>query len=99
MTCCSTRRKSSSPSPPAPQPRPSKLLQTERNYGEALRVIAALRPSIDDFFDKVMVMAPGDDIRANRLTLLSRTLNDLSRIADFSEIVVAARSFGIAQTS
>ncbi len=64
-------------------------LQRERNYIEALRVIAALRPSIDDFFDKVMVMAPGDDIRANRLALLNRTLNDLSRIADFSEIVTA----------
>ena len=64
-------------------------LQRERNYAEALRVIAALRPSIDDFFDKVMVMAPGDDLRANRLALLNRTLNDLSRIADFSEIVTA----------
>jgi glycyl-tRNA synthetase beta chain len=65
------------------------VLQAERNYSEALRVIAALRPSIDDFFDKVMVMAPGDDIRANRLALLNRTLEDLSRIADFSEIVTA----------
>jgi glycyl-tRNA synthetase beta chain len=64
-------------------------LQAERNYGEALRVIAALRPSIDDWFDKVMVMVPEDDIRANRLALLNRTLNDLSRIADFSEIVTA----------
>jgi glycyl-tRNA synthetase beta chain len=64
-------------------------LQRERNYGEALRVIAALRPSIDDFFDKVMVMSPEDDIRANRLALLNRTLEDLSRIADFSEIVTA----------
>ena len=64
-------------------------LQSERNYSEALHVIATLRPSIDDFFDKVMVMAPGDDLRANRLALLTRTLNDLSRIADFSEIVTA----------
>jgi glycyl-tRNA synthetase beta chain len=64
-------------------------LQAERNYSEALRVIAALRPSIDDFFDKVMVMSPEDDIRANRLALLNRTLEDLSRIADFSEIVTA----------
>jgi glycyl-tRNA synthetase beta chain len=64
-------------------------LQSEHNYIEALRVIAALRPSIDDFFDKVMVMAPGDDLRANRLALLNRTLQDLSRIADFSEIVTA----------
>jgi glycyl-tRNA synthetase beta chain len=64
-------------------------LQRERNYGEALRVIATLRQSIDDFFDKVMVMSPEDDIRANRLALLNRTLEDLSRVADFSEIVTA----------
>jgi glycyl-tRNA synthetase beta chain len=64
-------------------------LLRERNYGEALRVIAALRPSIDGFFDKVMVRVPEDDIRANRLALLNRTLKDLSRIADFSEIVTA----------
>ena len=64
-------------------------LQRERNYSEAMRVIAALRPSIDDFFEKVMVMVPEADIRANRLALLKRTLEDLSRIADFSEIVTA----------
>jgi glycyl-tRNA synthetase beta subunit len=34
-------------------------------------------------------MVPEDDIRANRLALLNRTLEDLSRIADFSEIVTA----------
>ena len=73
-------------------------LQAERNYGEALRVIAALRPSIDDFFDKVMVMVPEDDIRANRLALLNRTLEDLSRIADFSEIVTPIKSFTLTQT-
>jgi glycyl-tRNA synthetase beta chain len=64
-------------------------LQAKRDYKEALRVVATLRPSIDDFFEKVMVMAPEPDIRANRLALLNRTLNDLSKIADFSEIVTA----------
>jgi glycyl-tRNA synthetase beta chain len=65
------------------------VLQAERDYSEALRVIATLRPSIDDFFEKVMVMSPEPDLRANRLALLNRTLNDLSKIADFSEIVTA----------
>ncbi len=65
------------------------MLQAKRDYTEALRIIATLRPSIDDFFEKVMVMAPEPDIRANRLALLSRTFNDLSKIADFSEIVTA----------
>ena len=62
-------------------------LQAERNYAEALRVIATLRPPIDAFFDKVMVMAPEPDIRANRLALLARAVADFSKIADFSEIV------------
>ena len=34
-------------------------------------------------------MAPEDDIRANRLALLNRTLERPPRIADFSEIVTA----------
>ena len=65
------------------------LLQAERKYTEALSIIATLRPVIDDFFEKVMVMSPELDIRANRLALLARTLGDFSKIADFSEIVVA----------
>jgi glycyl-tRNA synthetase beta chain len=64
-------------------------LQAERKYKEALTIIATLRPTVDDFFEKVMVMSPELDIRANRLALLNRTLADFSKIADFSEIVVA----------
>jgi glycyl-tRNA synthetase beta chain len=64
-------------------------LQAERKYVEALRIIASLRPNIDAFFEDVMVMAPEQDIRANRLALLARTLGDFSKIADFSEIVTA----------
>jgi glycyl-tRNA synthetase beta chain len=64
-------------------------LQAERKYVEALRIIASLRPNIDAFFEDVMVMTSEPDIRANRLALLARTLGDFSKIADFSEIVVA----------
>jgi glycyl-tRNA synthetase beta chain len=58
-------------------------------YEQAYARIAMLRPVIDEFFEKVMVMAPALDVRANRLALLKRVLGDFSRIADFSEIVVA----------
>ena len=34
-------------------------LRTERAYGEALAKIATLRPVVDAFFDKVMVLDPG----------------------------------------
>ena len=59
------------------------------NYRAALEAIATLRPSIDRFFDKVLVMAPEENLRRNRLTLLQSLLNEFSTIADFSEIVTA----------
>jgi glycyl-tRNA synthetase beta chain len=46
-----------------------------------------LRPEVDRFFDDVMVMADDEQIRKNRLTLLSGLLSEFSTIADFSEIV------------
>ena len=66
-----------------------KGLRTERRYAEALEQIATLRPQVDAFFDAVMVMAPDEAVRANRLALLGKVLGDFSGIADFSEIVVA----------
>ncbi len=64
-------------------------LAARREYGKALELIAGLRPVVDAFFDRVMVMAPEPEIRANRLALVGRTVKDFSRIADFSEIVSA----------
>jgi glycyl-tRNA synthetase beta chain len=64
-------------------------LREKKNYKAALEQIATLRPQVDAFFDAVMVMAPDAEIRANRLALLKKVLEDFSGIADFSEIVVA----------
>jgi glycyl-tRNA synthetase beta chain len=65
------------------------VLRAEARYQAALEVIATLRPQVDAFFDAVMVMAPEENVRANRLALLREVLADFSGIADFSEIVVA----------
>jgi glycyl-tRNA synthetase beta chain len=65
------------------------MLRANRQYPEALEKIAALRPSIDAFFDRVMVMVPEAGIRRNRLALLSSVIHNFSGIADFSEIAVA----------
>jgi glycyl-tRNA synthetase beta chain len=62
-------------------------LQKERNYAAALEAIASLRPTVDAFFDKVMVMAPDAALRAARLGLIQSVLAAFTRIADFSEIV------------
>ena len=56
------------------------------HYKEALEVIAALRPDVDNFFDHVMVMAEDEAVRKNRLALLAELLREFSTIADFSEL-------------
>jgi glycyl-tRNA synthetase beta chain len=66
-------------------------LRAARNYEGALLEIAKLRPAIDKFFDKVMVMVDDDHLRANRLALLQTVVKEFSTIADFSEIVTKGK--------
>jgi glycyl-tRNA synthetase beta chain len=66
-------------------------LRVDRNYEGALLEIAKLRPAIDYFFDKVMVMVEDASLRANRLALLQTLLIEFSTIADFSEIVTEGK--------
>jgi glycyl-tRNA synthetase beta chain len=60
-----------------------------REYVSALQHIATLRPQIDLFFDKVMVMVDDEYVRWTRLMLLRNLVENFSKIADFSEIVTA----------
>jgi glycyl-tRNA synthetase beta chain len=62
-------------------------LRRSRQYEPALLEISRLRPAVDAFFDKVMVMVEDEELRAQRLGLLQRLVNEFSSIADFSEIV------------
>ncbi|MGC1461217.1 MAG: glycine--tRNA ligase subunit beta [Terracidiphilus sp.] len=62
-------------------------LRQSREYGEALALIATLRPAVDAFFDKVMVLDPDEKIRGAHLGLIDGVLRGFSGIADFSEIV------------
>jgi glycyl-tRNA synthetase beta chain len=64
-------------------------LRQQRAYGEALAAIATLRPAVDAFFDKVMVLDPDPVIRGAHLGLIDEVLRSFSGIADFSEIVTA----------
>jgi glycyl-tRNA synthetase beta chain len=61
------------------------------DYGTALSLIASLRARVDTFFDKVLVNAPDEKVRDNRLTLLANLLTEFSTIADFSEIVTSSQ--------
>jgi glycyl-tRNA synthetase beta chain len=64
-------------------------LRQLRSYNEALAHIASLRPAVDAFFDKVMVLDPDAAIRGAHLGLIDEVLRNFSGIADFSEIVTA----------
>jgi len=61
-------------------------LKKEKKYRKALEKISELRPAVDFFFDKVLVMAEDEDVRRNRIALLAGLLKEFSTIADFSEL-------------
>jgi glycyl-tRNA synthetase beta chain len=66
-------------------------LRGQGDYAAALAEISKLRPAVDTFFDKVMVMVEDERIRSNRLALLQTLLKEFSTIADFSEIVTEGK--------
>jgi glycyl-tRNA synthetase beta chain len=66
-------------------------LRAARQYEAALVEISKLRPGVDHFFDKVMVMVDDAEVRANRLALLATLQREFSTIADFSEIVTEGK--------
>jgi glycyl-tRNA synthetase beta chain len=56
------------------------------DYAAALKVLASLRPTVDAFFDKVMVMAEDTALRHNRLALLANLSNLFLGAADISKL-------------
>jgi glycyl-tRNA synthetase beta chain len=64
-------------------------LREGRKYAEALAMIATLRPAVDKFFDKVMVLDPDPTLRGAHLGLIDGVQRSFSGIADFGEIVTS----------
>ncbi len=65
----------------------NRLIQ-QKKLKECLRIVGTLRPWIDSFFDKpVVVMHEDPNLRGARLALVNEVLSAFSGIADFSEIV------------
>ncbi len=58
----------------------------ERDYLAGLNALAGLRPSVDEFFDHVMVMAEDERLKQNRLALLQKLSGQFLQVADFSRI-------------
>jgi len=66
-------------------------LRKSGEYRPALEKISTLRPSVDLFFDKVLVMAEDLTLRQNRLRLLGKLDGLFSGIASFAEIASGSR--------
>jgi glycyl-tRNA synthetase beta chain len=66
-------------------PAASKAVDAE-DFEGAMTALAALRAPVDAFFDQVMVNAPDEKIRANRLRLLNQIRHATLAVADFSKV-------------
>ncbi len=64
-------------------------LLKKQNYEQALAEMAGLRPTVDRFFDDVLVNVENNEpLRQNRHALLNQIGNLFKRISDFSKIVI-----------
>ncbi len=54
-----------------------------RRYADALQALVGLANPIDVYFDKVLVMAPDPQVRANRLALLREVTGSFLNVANF----------------
>jgi glycyl-tRNA synthetase beta chain len=97
----SSRTSEQEPTPPSLEPAEADLfallndakpkidkLARSGKYLKILETMAASRPVIDHFFDKIMVMHEDQEVRKRRIALLRNLFAAFSRVADISEIVV-----------
>ena len=61
----------------------------QRDYEELLTRLGELQPTIDRFFDDVMVMAEDAALRSNRLALLNAIAQKVYPLADLTKLVIA----------
>ena len=67
------------------EPRIAEAIRDEA-FAAAMAGLAALRPALDSFFDRVTVNDAVSELRRNRLRLLARVRAAMNRAADFSRI-------------
>ncbi|MDU1583703.1 MAG: DALR anticodon-binding domain-containing protein, partial [Peptoniphilus harei] len=60
---------------------------SSENYKGAMDLLYDLVPSIDSFFDSVMVMAEDEKIRQNRLALINSIEENIQKILKIENIV------------
>jgi glycyl-tRNA synthetase beta chain len=61
-------------------------LLAQRHFHDALGIMASFGPALDRFFTEVLVMAPDEGVKANRIALLKAIRDQFARVAKFGEI-------------
>lgn len=61
-------------------------LLEQKQYTNALKQLAHLRQPVDNYFDKVMVMADEENLRNNRIALLNKVHGLFMQVADISKL-------------
>jgi glycyl-tRNA synthetase beta chain len=69
----------------AVEPRFESLWQAG-DFDALFGLLGELRPTVDAFFDNVMVMCDDAAVRVNRLNLLTSLVQKLGRLADFAAL-------------
>lgn len=60
------------------------------DFEGGLKSLATVKPSLDSFFEKVMVMVEDEGLKRQRLALLGKLVRAFKRVADLSELQVSA---------
>ena len=63
-------------------------LAITRKYSDLLKQLVTLQPTIDNFFDEVLVMTDDQNLQRNRLALLNWLADKLYIVADFTRLVI-----------
>ena len=61
------------------------------DFEGGLKSLASVKPSLDLFFEKVMVMVEDESLKCQRLALLGKLVRAFKRVADLSEIQPSAQ--------
>lgn len=62
---------------------------SEGNFTQALNDLVPLTGPVDRLFDAVLIMAPDEEVRANRMALLKEVVDVFRNVADFSKVVMS----------
>ena len=60
------------------------------DFEGGLKSLVSVKPHLDQFFEKVMVMVEDESLQAQRIALLSKLVRAFRRVADLSEIQASA---------